>query len=191
MVHFGEFLKTWSLRSNSVTRQVSFNRTKIGGKCQNSKIQIRHFGWFSNTVYMLDICLMRWVMNCIRKYLLFWWMVRLDKRLWIISVEWKYIPLRKYGFHLKMESFLWKIQVVYCLRNLCKTKKSVNLIAMSLTFQIEIWLPARPASFLKSLWVDDGVLEMLRGSLRPSLSIATLGGRPGSAQEIQLYCVLK
>ena len=39
MVHFGEFLKTWSLRSNSVTRQVSFNRTKIGGKCQNSKIQ--------------------------------------------------------------------------------------------------------------------------------------------------------
>ena len=33
MVHFGEFLKTWSLRSNSVTRQVSFNSTKIGGKC--------------------------------------------------------------------------------------------------------------------------------------------------------------
>ena len=37
MVHFSEFFKTWSLRSNSVTRQVSFNRTKIGGKCQNSK----------------------------------------------------------------------------------------------------------------------------------------------------------
>ena len=36
MVHFGEFLKTWSLRSNSVTRHVSFNRTKIGGKCQDS-----------------------------------------------------------------------------------------------------------------------------------------------------------
>ena len=35
MVHFGEFLKIWSLQSNSVTRQVSFNRTKIGGKCQN------------------------------------------------------------------------------------------------------------------------------------------------------------
>ena len=28
----GQFLKIWSLRSNSVTRQVSFNRTKIGGK---------------------------------------------------------------------------------------------------------------------------------------------------------------
>ena len=53
MVHFGKFLKTWSLRSNSVTRQVSFNRTKIGGKCQNSKIQIRHFGWFSNTVNLV------------------------------------------------------------------------------------------------------------------------------------------
>ena len=43
MVHFAEFLKTWSLRSNSVTRQVSFNRTKIGGQCQNSKIQMWHF----------------------------------------------------------------------------------------------------------------------------------------------------
>ena len=51
MVHFGEILKTWSLRSNSVTRQVSFNRTKIGGKCQNQKIQLRHFRWFSNTVH--------------------------------------------------------------------------------------------------------------------------------------------
>ena len=26
----GEFLKTWSLRSNSVTRQVTFDKTKIG-----------------------------------------------------------------------------------------------------------------------------------------------------------------
>ena len=32
MVNFGEFLKTWSLRLNSVTRQVIFNRTKIGRK---------------------------------------------------------------------------------------------------------------------------------------------------------------
>ena len=39
---FGEFLKTWSLRSNSVTRQVSFDRTKIGRKCQTSKIEMRH-----------------------------------------------------------------------------------------------------------------------------------------------------
>ena len=36
IVCFGEFLKTWSLRSNSVTRQVNFSRTKIGGKCQYS-----------------------------------------------------------------------------------------------------------------------------------------------------------
>ena len=36
MAHFGEFLKTWSLLSNSVTRQVSFSTTKIGRKCQNS-----------------------------------------------------------------------------------------------------------------------------------------------------------
>ena len=55
MVHFGEFLKTWSLRSNSVTRQVNSNRTKIGGKCQNSKIQMRHFEYFSNNVYNIKI----------------------------------------------------------------------------------------------------------------------------------------
>ena len=36
MVHFGEFLKTWNLRSNSVTRQVNFNKTKI---VENAKIQ--------------------------------------------------------------------------------------------------------------------------------------------------------
>ena len=36
LVQFGEFLKTSSLRSNSVTRHVSFNRTKIG---ENAKIQ--------------------------------------------------------------------------------------------------------------------------------------------------------
>ena len=38
------------MRSIRVTRQVSFKRLKIGGKCQNWKIQMRHFGWFSNTV---------------------------------------------------------------------------------------------------------------------------------------------
>ena len=36
--------------SNSVTRQVSFNRTKIDEKCHNSKIQMRHFEEFSNNV---------------------------------------------------------------------------------------------------------------------------------------------
>ena len=36
MVHFDEFLKTWSFWPNSVTRQASFNRTKIGGICKNS-----------------------------------------------------------------------------------------------------------------------------------------------------------
>ena len=36
MVQFGGLLKTWSLRLNRVTRHVTFNRTKIGGKCPNS-----------------------------------------------------------------------------------------------------------------------------------------------------------
>ena len=33
-VHFGEFLKTWNLLSNSVTRHITYRRTRIGGKCQ-------------------------------------------------------------------------------------------------------------------------------------------------------------
>ena len=48
--NFGEFLKNWSFGSNSATRQVNFNRTKIGRKCQNWKIEMRHFEWFSNNV---------------------------------------------------------------------------------------------------------------------------------------------
>ena len=47
MVNLGEF-QNLSLRSNSATRQVTFNRTKIGGKCQKCKIQMRYF--FSNSV---------------------------------------------------------------------------------------------------------------------------------------------
>ena len=34
----------------SVTRQVNFNWTQIGGRCQNWQTKMRHFGWFSNTV---------------------------------------------------------------------------------------------------------------------------------------------
>ena len=36
-VPFWRVFENLKLRSNSVTRQVSFNRTKIGGKCQNKK----------------------------------------------------------------------------------------------------------------------------------------------------------
>ena len=34
MVHFGEILKSWSLRSNSVTRHVNFNRQKMVEKAK-------------------------------------------------------------------------------------------------------------------------------------------------------------
>ena len=43
MVNFAEFLKIWSLRSNSVTRQVTFKRTKIGGNAKIQKILMRHW----------------------------------------------------------------------------------------------------------------------------------------------------
>ena len=38
-----EYLK---LMSNSDTRHVYFDISKIDGKCQNWKIEKRHFGWF-------------------------------------------------------------------------------------------------------------------------------------------------
>ena len=43
MVNFGNFLKTWSLQSNSITRQVTFNITKIGENAKIEKKQMRHF----------------------------------------------------------------------------------------------------------------------------------------------------
>ena len=48
---FGDFLKDWSLWTNSVTRLVNFRRTKIDVKCQSSKIKMRHFWCFSNRSY--------------------------------------------------------------------------------------------------------------------------------------------
>ena len=50
MVNFDEFLKSEGCGQNSVTRQVTFNRTKTGRKCQNFKFQMRHFDLFSNIV---------------------------------------------------------------------------------------------------------------------------------------------
>ena len=50
---FRRVFEDLKLAVNSVTRQVSFNRTKIGGKCQNWKIQMRHFELFSNNVHSL------------------------------------------------------------------------------------------------------------------------------------------
>ena len=50
----------WKPETCCVTRQVNFNRTKIGGMCQNLKTQIRHFGWFSYTVHT--------VWNWLKKY---------------------------------------------------------------------------------------------------------------------------
>ena len=44
------FLKTWSLGSNSVTRQVHFKRSKSDEKSPNWKSEMRHFRWFSNNV---------------------------------------------------------------------------------------------------------------------------------------------
>ena len=41
------------MRLTSVTRQITFDRTKVGDKYQNWKTQMRHFGSFSNTLGQL------------------------------------------------------------------------------------------------------------------------------------------
>ena len=51
---FGKLLKTWSLGSNSVTRQVNCKRTKIVGKWQNWKIQINGTFWVIFKVFLLS-----------------------------------------------------------------------------------------------------------------------------------------
>ena len=48
MVHFGELLKSITLRSNSVTRQVSFDRRQK--LVENAKIQMRHYEYHFQTV---------------------------------------------------------------------------------------------------------------------------------------------
>ena len=44
MLKMVQFLKTWKLQSNSVTRQGNFNWPKIDGKCQNMKFYRSKFG---------------------------------------------------------------------------------------------------------------------------------------------------
>ena len=46
MGHFGEFLKATTCGQTVLPDRSFKNRTKIGGKCQNWKIQMRYFGWF-------------------------------------------------------------------------------------------------------------------------------------------------
>ena len=62
MVHFGEFLKNWSLRSNNVTRQVSFNGTKI---LENAKIQKFKCDILSNFQTMWNVA--KWDFQALRK----------------------------------------------------------------------------------------------------------------------------
>ena len=46
MVSFGDFFKTWSLQSNSVTRQVNFDRTKISENAIVKKLKCDIFDHF-------------------------------------------------------------------------------------------------------------------------------------------------
>ena len=45
-VLFDEFFKSWLFCQTALPERLIFDRTKIGGKCQNWKIHLRHFGWF-------------------------------------------------------------------------------------------------------------------------------------------------
>ena len=51
-----KLVKNLNWRTNSVTRQVNLDRTKINGNTKNSKIQMRDFELFPNNVTMLENC---------------------------------------------------------------------------------------------------------------------------------------
>ena len=58
MVNFGEFLKTWSLRSNSVTRQVTFIRIKLVKNAIIEKLKCDILGdfqtfWIKNVLFAI------------------------------------------------------------------------------------------------------------------------------------------
>ena len=93
MVHFGEFLKNWSLRSNSVTRQVSFNKTKIGGKCQNSN---------ATFCVIFKHCALVWTLNWITK-------VKLEMNCWsnlVIVTETFLLVFGYRGQHIQQVYFV-------------------------------------------------------------------------------------
>ena len=91
MVNFDEFMKTWSLRSNSVTRQVSFNRTKIGGKCQNSKVQMWQF-WVIFQQCEIGRFQLQFLLSTTKKIEL--WKVLQVCVFFVLSRNWVYMPRR-------------------------------------------------------------------------------------------------
>ena len=135
MVHFCEFAKSWSLRSNSVTRQVTFTRTKIGVKRQNwrysaffmnskckrsslrSQCWMRLFLWFSNTV--------SWTQNHLKwKYVCVWYItIPLLTRVifLIVSIFWVF-PFRQSYAELATHAAL------------CQTLKSRNLLCVVILY---------------------------------------------------------
>ena len=54
---FGEFLKNWSLQSNSVTRQVNFDRTKISENANVKKLKCDIFDNFKQCEHGVIRCL--------------------------------------------------------------------------------------------------------------------------------------
>ena len=93
MVNFGEFLKTWSLRSNSVTKQVTFNRTKIGVKCQNWKIKSATF-WVIFKHYDINRRADHWLLTELKqtfhlsiKYKLIFWLYSVMTRRFFLQIH--------------------------------------------------------------------------------------------------------
>ena len=90
---FGEFLKTWSLRSDIVTNQAKFKMTKAGQKCLNPKIQMRHF----SSIFNLSIWtfLHFWTgCKCIQCIILMWATVFQRSLLWSVHHHFKGLKAR-------------------------------------------------------------------------------------------------
>ena len=153
MVHFGEFLTTWSLRSDSVTRQVNFNRTKIGEKCQNAKnlnatfwvifkqceVETFKLNWFFSIQWnCLDVCHLRWV-----------------------TMEFQFVKIPVYIQCPKLKSWLIAQSPAQCLR--CNRGWSYMLLPIQM---LQIWtldFQRRPQSQLTSILTLGWILWLKLG----------------------------
>ena len=80
---WASFMNLLSLRSNSVTRTVNFNRTKLVAKCQNSNatfwVIFKHCDWDFFVIFSIQIVIQYWSRLAKVTFVNIWWSRKLDQ----------------------------------------------------------------------------------------------------------------
>ena len=126
-----EYLKLAVL--NSVNRKVNFNETTIGGKCQNWKIQMRHFEWFFKQCKFLkiirNVSYQFWIFSC--KWDFFWRFSTTVKKVFWESPN-LFVKLNYSCFKLLLQ--YWLLWVLHKLSMVCE-------IVIVIYFIIRFFIP--------------------------------------------------